>query len=574
MKLRCLLLLFFIVHSLTVAQIRDSVCIVSPKYDAESKQFVNTLTDKLKKNGYRDLSHQMSEGLESGFGSGVVITGADKTRYVLTNQHVVSLANVVNIEFYNTSGEIKRYEACAIFAVDEQLDLALIVLPKEADNHPSLELSHTIAHDGDEVWSAGYPGLSGEPSWQFGKGTITNEAARIPDLIDPNGSFLYQHSAPVDPGNSGGPLLQSVPGQRGKYTIAGINTWKALFRQSANFTIPATTIDAFIKRVTYKDHISMKELQVKSDSFVNSFSLNRTYDEEKLRQIRSLSKLLSIDIVKDKAMDDVIYALAKAPSMVRNEIIQNLSYSSLFDGMRVAISWNLIDQFQNSSEQGVLSSSTVPGSMDPKKLVSVVYTVDSKEALEVFWQYKKQSWSIFSINTKDESGIKESKETKKAKRDRKSKSVSFEELPYELQIQAEISMRNDIPFFGVSGSSLGKFCAFGFGISMGFLDEDEDDEVDTSLLPNNITEIFGFLKLQLPMSFTSFSIVPYATGRAGIAFSPDDTMESGFRFIPLGGIDIVFNTNIPFVIGGGWIFDFESGDESFAGPFLTIGFGL
>jgi len=574
MKFRCILLFFVLVNGLAIAQIRDSVCIVSPQYDTDAKEFVDKVADTLNKNGYRDLSHQMSERLDSVFGSGVVVTGADKTRYVLTNQHVVSLASFVTIEFHTTSGEIKKYEDCAVFAVDEQLDLVLIVLPKEADNHPAMELIRTTAHDGDEVWSAGYPGLSGEPSWQFGKGTITNEAARLPDFIDPEVSVLYQHSAPVDPGNSGGPLLQSVPGQRGKYTVAGINTWKAFSRQSANFAVPAATIETFIEKTTAKNRISMKDLQKKSDYFVSSLSLDTTSDEEKLCQIKELSKLLSIDVIKEKSMDDVVLALRKAPSMVRNEIIQNLAHSFLFDGLRIAITWNLIEQFKDSSEQEVLTPSTIIGSMEPKKLVPIVYTVNSKEVLTASWQFSKQSWSILSIEEKDNRDTKESKDTKKTKKTKKSKSMSFEELPYEIQLQAEMSMRNDIPFIGVSVSNLRKFFALGFGISVGLLDEDEDEEFDTSLMTNKIIETFGFLKLQLPISFTSFTIVPYATGRAEMVFSPNDRMSSGFQLVPLAGIDIVFNTSTPFLIGGGWIFDFESGEKSFAGPFFTIGLGF
>ena len=93
MKLRCLLFLLFLVNGLAIAQLRESVCIVSPQYDTDIKVFVDSVAEKLNKNGYRDLSHQMSDRLESGFGSGVVVTGADKTRYVLSNQHVVSLAS-------------------------------------------------------------------------------------------------------------------------------------------------------------------------------------------------------------------------------------------------------------------------------------------------------------------------------------------------------------------------------------------------------------------------------------------------------------------------------------------------
>lgn len=99
--------------------------------------------------------------------------------------------------------------------------------------------------DGDDVLTAGFPGLAGEPSWQLGTGSVTNASARIKDLIDPAVSLLIQHSAPVDAGNSGGPLLRR---KSGGYEVVGINTWKVNLRQSTNLSLPASTAQKFIQQ--------------------------------------------------------------------------------------------------------------------------------------------------------------------------------------------------------------------------------------------------------------------------------------------------------------------------------------
>jgi len=98
------------------------------------------------------------------------------------------------------------------------------------------------------VWSAGFPGLGSDPMWQLGKGTVTNARAKIKELLSPDISTLIQHSAQVDAGNSGGPLLTADSKSEAGYSVIGINTWKATYRESTNFSIPASIIKSFVQR--------------------------------------------------------------------------------------------------------------------------------------------------------------------------------------------------------------------------------------------------------------------------------------------------------------------------------------
>lgn len=99
--------------------------------------------------------------------------------------------------------------------------------------------------DGREIFAAGFPGLGGTPSWQLSNGIVSNASARPKGIVDSSLDVSRgQHTAPVDPGSSGSPLL--VRGEDGKYRVIGINTYKATARENTNFAIPAKRIEVFV----------------------------------------------------------------------------------------------------------------------------------------------------------------------------------------------------------------------------------------------------------------------------------------------------------------------------------------
>src|SRR5918999_543796 len=141
-----------------------------------------------------------------GTGSGFVVT-ADGL--IVTNQHVVDGATQVAVKI-GTDGEQLPAE---IVGVDASHDLAL--LDVDAEDLPTLELGDSDAVEvGDDTYAIGNPyGLDH---------TLTTGvvSALDRDLQAPNGATIsgaIQTDAALNPGNSGGPLLD------GDGNVIGVN---------------------------------------------------------------------------------------------------------------------------------------------------------------------------------------------------------------------------------------------------------------------------------------------------------------------------------------------------------------
>ncbi len=242
---RHILLSFFLLTAFSAfaQNLRDSVCIVREEFTDETKNWLKETADYLNKNGYKKYGEVLKNLDGSTFGSGFVYIAPDGKSYIVTNRHVVPSREMAVIQFEQPDGTYKEFKDLKVVSLNTDFDLALIELPAGASN-TGLRLATIPVTEGEEIWTAGFPGLVGKPSWQLGKGNITNATTRIPDLIDPAVSTLIQHSAPTDPGNSGGPLLRKRTG--GTYEVVGINTWKVNSRQTTNLSMPVSLVRKFL----------------------------------------------------------------------------------------------------------------------------------------------------------------------------------------------------------------------------------------------------------------------------------------------------------------------------------------
>ena len=169
------------------------------------------------------------EALGSGF-----ICSSDG--YVLTNAHVIRSA--AELSGQNAEGERFPLE---IVAVDQDRDLALLRIKAEGP-FPTLTMAHTEhLAAGDWVVAIGNPlGLHHSVS----HGIISQKSRDISKQSKrAKGSIFLQSDAPVNPGNSGGPLLD-LSGQ-----VVGVNTAIARDAQGISFTIPTETIETFLEQV-------------------------------------------------------------------------------------------------------------------------------------------------------------------------------------------------------------------------------------------------------------------------------------------------------------------------------------
>ena len=166
-----------------------------------------------------------------GGGSGVIVT---PDGYLLTNQHVVQHAASVTISLTNGDPVEAR-----VIAADASTDLA--VLHARISGLPAVSLfSPASARVGQLVVAIGNP-FGFEATVSAGVISAHGRTLRGSDgrLIE----GVVQHTAPLNPGNSGGPLVDA----RGR--IVGINTAIIAAAQGIGFAVPAATAEWVVSEV-------------------------------------------------------------------------------------------------------------------------------------------------------------------------------------------------------------------------------------------------------------------------------------------------------------------------------------
>ena len=151
-----------------------------------------------------------SNSMGNGFGSGVLIS---ETGIVLTNYHVIHRAEIIRVWFYDPTDS--NYSFATVIGIDPVADLALLQLELDPDLPPPvyLEIEQEMPTITEPVVAIGHPvGLQ----WTVTTGTINHQER--PGKITPYVNVI-QHSAEINKGNSGGPLINA------NGDIVGINTY-------------------------------------------------------------------------------------------------------------------------------------------------------------------------------------------------------------------------------------------------------------------------------------------------------------------------------------------------------------
>jgi len=157
-----------------------------------------------------------SHGQPSSFGSGFFVM----EDVVATNLHVVEGAESGYVKIV---GKKPKYDIAGFVAIDRHTDLVLLKLHKAKAPILVLADSNNVAV-GDEVYAIGNPqGLEGT----FSKGIVSSMRKVGEDS-------LLQITAPISPGSSGGPVLNT------EGRVVGVSV--ATFRggQNLNFAIPVS----------------------------------------------------------------------------------------------------------------------------------------------------------------------------------------------------------------------------------------------------------------------------------------------------------------------------------------------
>ena len=185
-----------------------------------------------------------SEFEPAGAGSGFVIT---PDGYILTNSHVVANAHEIRALFIDGQKLM-----ATVIGRDPSTDLAVIRVNASGLEYASL-IDSSALRVGQLVIAVGNP-FGFQSSVSTGVVSSLGRALRSQDgrLIE----NIIQHTAPLNPGNSGGPLLDS------KGRVVGINTAIISQAQGIGFAIPASTARSVVPQLLAMGRVERSYLGV------------------------------------------------------------------------------------------------------------------------------------------------------------------------------------------------------------------------------------------------------------------------------------------------------------------------
>jgi serine protease Do len=225
---------------------KDSAGAAPPPDIARLNNFLNELAERLKpalvQIRVKRAVEARGEGLDpfhgpedrASSGSGFVIR---QDGYLVTNAHVVSDAERIQVKLHDG----RRFEA-RLVGLDERVDLALIKI--ETTGLPVAELGDSNRlRVGEFVLALGHPfGLEQTVSF----GIVSRKGA--PLLIAAPGFDFIQTDAAVNPGNSGGPLV-NMAGE-----VVGVNSMAAR-NGSIGFAIPVNLVKGLLPQLAEKGRV-------------------------------------------------------------------------------------------------------------------------------------------------------------------------------------------------------------------------------------------------------------------------------------------------------------------------------
>lgn len=328
------------------SNIKNSVVIVKPNLHSEILKTYSDKADELEKGGKNKLSKTYRSFTENGFGSGFVISNDEGKLFILTNKHVVEFADSVTIVVEDENNQTIELNDTTLIFMDRELDLALIKC-EESDNITPLNFSTSELQDGDSVWAAGFPGLMGEPGWQFSMGNITNKRATITDVTNETLKYLIQHSATIDPGNSGGPLLIKDDTQKSGFSVVGINTWSISNRNSTFFSIPSETLKQFLSSAW---NSNTEDINSSVELFLGE--LNKQEINQEL-----LISFISPELIASKGLPAFDSVLANSTTSLKNRWRDSFYNNSPERTLRGAIYDRIIEQYRSEDLSSLIKIS-------------------------------------------------------------------------------------------------------------------------------------------------------------------------------------------------------------------------
>jgi S1-C subfamily serine protease len=175
--------------------------ILDTPFSQEEERRIRALEDAI----LATLTVRASNRLGSGFIVSKSAVGLDFEYIALTNEHVVDGISQVTLEIY-IGGNKYTISNVDVVGSDAKNDISVLRFTSPM-NLPYIEFTNSFeARTGQNVFAIGNP-RSSIYFDSVSKGVLTS--ARRIFSVSPSSTYVFQHDAATNPGNSGGPLVDS-----------------------------------------------------------------------------------------------------------------------------------------------------------------------------------------------------------------------------------------------------------------------------------------------------------------------------------------------------------------------------
>jgi serine protease Do len=430
----CLVLIFIAGFAFgQTSALREYVGMISQGFHPDIITVLQKLKSELEKGGYATTARNLETFMKGDSGTGFVYVGSDGKNYILTNYHVISQAHTLTITFETMAGEKTKFSDLQIVAADEDMDIALLAFAGGQNPFKQgLSLVSRTIEEGEDVYSAGFPGAGSTMIWQLGRGIISNASVRLPQEDEDDKAIgpYIQHTAQVDAGNSGGPLLIQMQGVPTGYAVAGINTLSIRRRQAANYSIPVARVRSFLDASLKPPAADQRPiLEERVNTFIKGLSAPKAVYPH-------IAQFLSNTCAGENAE----YALSQLWEKATKSVRDNIFDRDIISGMAYSVAWTIENSLRSKSG----SISVAVDSINPGEggSYNVNFTVNGSVVSSV-WINEYGIWRIRSFGTIAAGDKTLAEKDKKEKEKAKKEAASLRDAPI-LMFSAGLALPFDI----------------------------------------------------------------------------------------------------------------------------------
>lgn len=285
--------------------------------------------------------------------------------HIATNVHAVETAEEVGIK----TKDGKYYKLKKVVNSDEVSDLFIFTVEGLNSSPKFLKLSAKKLETGDSVTVIGNPlGLERTVSTGIVSGIREEEDKE-------NKDFLYQISAPISPGSSGSPVLDSAG------NVFGIAVMQYKEGQNLNFVVPSYKLTALM---TKNAGISFKQWSERGYCFYPANKFAIVSQGYRLMRNKKNDEALKMGLAAVKAYPRyapayVMYAYALLDKGKEDDALKSMKYAVKLDPKRKSIYNDLggvyqyMEMYDLAAEAYYLDIKNTPDSSYPYYNLAVVY---------------------------------------------------------------------------------------------------------------------------------------------------------------------------------------------------------